>query len=321
MAPDSTQGEVAVVFLSGHFDFQIAGRGSADADIGRRPCSTPMMHSFDPVAIAAAGPTKSKSTMPCGMASPKCGNNRPAGPWTRYSGYDTRPSDLQGVPLAPGVSYTVTANFTTTTATAAGNCTFFVKADGHSSSGGGGTNTDGGNFNEASENNNTASAAVTLAPPPKPDLKISGLTLNGVTMQSDGSWAIGATYTVTNVGSVAATGGWNDMGYLSANGVLDSNSQDNNYYLYAARADLAPGASYTATVGFPSTKTTAPGAYSFFMKTDGHSPGYNGAGTSNTDGGSLVESDETNNAMSVPVTFTHPDLKRTSMSVMGAIVR
>ena len=58
---------------------------------------------------------------------------------SQSNGYVTQ----RAVPLAPGASYTATGNFTTTTTTAPGNYTFFVKADGHSSSIGNGTNTDG----------------------------------------------------------------------------------------------------------------------------------------------------------------------------------
>ena len=78
-----------------------------------------------------------------------------------------------------------------------------------------------------------------------------------ITPRQDGTWSIVATYTVTNVGTATANGGWTDMGFLSSNGVLDVNSQSDNYFLYGA-GSLAPGASYTQTVPFIVKATTAP---------------------------------------------------------------
>jgi YD repeat-containing protein len=220
----------------------------------------------------------------------------------------------RNTPLAPGASYTVTANFTTSTSTAAGSYTFFVKADGHNASTTGGTNTDNGNLIEANDSNNTASAAVTLALT-QPDLTIGPLTLGTIVANQDGSWTIPVTYTVTNNGTVAAPNYWWDVGYLSANGVLDNNAQSTGY-LNSRNTPLAPGASYSITANFTTAAGTAPGNYTFFVKADGHAAW---SGGTNTDSGNLVEADETNNAASITVTLARADLAIGSLTI-GTIV-
>ena len=64
-------------------------------------------------------------------------------------------------PLAAGASYTAGGTYTTTTTTAPGTYTLFVKADGRGSWLGY-TNTDNGYVAEANEGNNTASMTVVL---------------------------------------------------------------------------------------------------------------------------------------------------------------
>ena len=208
------------------------------------------------------------------------------------------PLNSRTTALAPGASYTLTANFTTTTGTALGTYTLFVKADGHNVNYTGGTNTDGGSLVESSETNNIVSASVTLN---RPDLTVSGLTVGTVVANSDGTWTIPVTYTVTNSGTVTAQPGWWDIGYLSANGVLDNSSQSNNNYLNARTTALAPGVSYTVTASFTTTTGTAPGTYTFFVKADGHNVNYTGG--TNTDGGNLAEANEANNTKSASVTL------------------
>ena len=68
---------------------------------------------------------------------------------------------LRSTQLGAGSSYTATTTFTTTTGTAAGTYTLFVKADGHGSTTGG-SNTDSGAVAEGSETNNSASVSVVL---------------------------------------------------------------------------------------------------------------------------------------------------------------
>jgi hypothetical protein len=202
----------------------------------------------------------------------------------------------QGAGLAPGASYTITSSFTTTNTTAPGNYTFFVKTDGHSPIIMGGTNTDGGNLVEASETNNTASATVVLS---RPDLTVSSLIVNTIVANQNGSWTIPVTYTVKNIGNTTAQMQWFDIGYLSSNGVLDNTSQTNGSLALEQGAGLAPGASYMITSSFTTTTATARGTYTFFVKTDGHSPGVMGG--TNTDNGNVVEASESNNTASKSV--------------------
>jgi hypothetical protein len=214
--------------------------------------------------------------------------------------------------LAPGVSYIITANYITSTSTAQGSYTFFVKADGHNTSTGG-TNTDNGNLVEPNETNNITSTTVTLA---KPDLTIGPLIIGTIVANQDGSWTIPVTYTVTNNGTAPAQPNWNDIGYLSSNGVLDNNSQSSGS-LNLRSTVLAAGASYTVTASFTTSTSTAPGNYTFFVKADGHNTG---TGGTNTDNGSLVEGDETNNTASATVALARPDLAIGPLTV-GSIVK
>src|ERR1019366_6015516 len=117
------------------------------------------------------------------------------------------------------------------------------------------------------------------------DVQISGMSLGSPKANAGGSWSIPVTYTVTNIGTVAAPSSWSDIGYLSAHGVLDNNSQSNSY-LHSAGA-LAAGASYTAAGNFTTSTSTTPGAYTFFVKTDGHNASYTGG--TNTDNGNIAE--------------------------------
>jgi uncharacterized protein affecting Mg2+/Co2+ transport len=207
----------------------------------------------------------------------------------------------QGAALAPGASYTVTGGWFNigNSGTVPGTYTVFVKADGHSASLGG-TNTDSGSVTESDETNNAIGASVTLA---RPDLKISGLVIGTITANQDGSWFIPLSYTVTNVGTIAAQPGWNDVAYLSSNGKLDGDSVAQSGAVHNQGAVLAPGASYTVTGGWFNigNSGTVPGTYTVFVKADGHSASLGGT---NTDGGSVTESDETNNAMGVPIVLS-----------------
>ena len=203
--------------------------------------------------------------------------------------------NTQNSVLAAGASYTVNASFTTSTATAAGSYTFFVKADGHNASYTGGTNTDTGNLSESNEANNTASATVVLS---KPDLTVGPLTVGTIVANQNGSWTIPVTYTVKNVGTITAQPGWYDVGYLSTDATLDNTDQSNGYLNYQG-GPLAAGASYTVNASFTTSTSTAAGTYTFFVKADGHNAAYTGG--TNTDTGNLSESNETNNVAAATV--------------------
>ncbi|MFO1324748.1 MAG: CARDB domain-containing protein [Burkholderiales bacterium] len=198
--------------------------------------------------------------------------------------------------LAPGASYTATQTYTTTAATLSGTYTLFVKIDGRGSAVGIGTNTDAGYLAEPNEANNAKSLAVTL--PAKPDLVITGASLNSIVRNANNSKSITVTFTVLNQGGLAAQPYWYDLAYLSSDGVLDN--ADANLSGYAQRsAALAPGASYTVTQTYTTSTTTAAGPYTLFLKADGRGTAI-GTGT-NTDNGRLAEENESNNTTSLGV--------------------
>ena len=215
------------------------------------------------------------------------------------------------VALAAGASYNVNASFTTSTSTAPGSYTFFVKTDGRNSYTGG-TPTNNGVVAEASETNNTASLAVTLS---RPDLSVSGLTSGSVVANTNGSFTIPVSFTVTNVGTMAAQPNWFDVGYLSGDGVLDDADQSNTYLMWRTVA-LGAGASYNVNASFTTSTSTAPGSYTFFVKTDGRNSYTGGTPTNN---GVLSEASETNNTASVAVTLSKPDLSVSGLTV-GSVV-
>jgi hypothetical protein len=143
------------------------------------------------------------------------------------------------------------------------------------------------------------------------------LTVGAIAPNHDGSWTIPVTYTVTNIGATAATPPWNDIGYLSIDAVLDNGDQSNGVLLANTSTTIAAGQSYTRTVSYTTSTTTAIGNYTFFLKTDGSNAG---TGGTNTDNGQLPESNETNNVASATVTLSRPDLSIGPLT-LGTIVK
>jgi hypothetical protein len=227
------------------------------------------------------------------------------------AGYNTH-----SAALVAGASYTSTKTYSTTAGTAAGSYTLFVKADGRGSAVGTGTNTDSGNLVESNEANNTQALALTL--PAKPDLTVSNVSVGAISVSQTGAYSIPVTFTVANLGGLAAPPNWYDLAYLSVDGVLDNADQNLVGKNYVTTA-LAAGASYTATTTFNSPAVTAPGSYTLFVKTDGHGSALP-LGT-NTDTGNLVESNEANNTQALALTLpAKPDLVLSNVSV-GTIVK
>jgi len=216
---------------------------------------------------------------------------------------------LRNTLLAAGASYMQSTTFTTTVATAPGNYTLFVKADGHGPTVGG-INTDNGALAESNEANNIQ--ALTLALPSKPDLAISNVSVGAITISRAGAYNIPVTYTVTNVGGLSAPPNWYDLAYLSADVTLDT--ADQNFGGYTLRnTALAAGASYTQIIAFTTTAATTPGTYTLFVKTDGHGTTVGG---NNTDNGALAESNEANNIQALTLILPNkPDLAISNMSV------
>jgi len=174
-----------------------------------------------------------------------------------------------------------------------------VKTDGHPQAEWpyGGTALDGGNVKEADETNNVGSGSVVLA---IPDLTIGEVSIGAVVVHQNGTFTIPVTYTVTNIGTVAAQPGWSERAYLSVDGVLGVDDQVLGGYHYQGQP-LAAGASYTRTVEYTATSATAPGSYTVFVKTDGHPQAEWPYGGTALDGGNVKEADETNNVGSVGV--------------------
>lgn len=218
--------------------------------------------------------------------------------------------------LAVGSTYTATTTYTAASSSIPGAYTLFFKADGHGPAVGIGSITDNGSVTESVETNNVVAIPATL--PTKPDLKITSATLGTVVVAQDGSYTIPITYTVTNAGGSTAQPQWYDLAYLSTDATLDNS--DVNLGSFANHSpSLASGASYTSTINFTATSSTSPGAYTIFMKTDAHGATV-GVG-SNTDGGNLAESDDTNNAVALPVTLpVRPDLQLSNVTV-GTITK
>ena len=107
------------------------------------------------------------------------------------------------------------------------------------------------------------------------DLTIGPLLIGTILANQDGSWTIPVTFTVKNIGTVAARPSWFDIAYLSTDSALDNADQSSGYLNWQG-SQLAPGASYTINTSFTTTTTTAPGNYTFLVKTDGHSQSVTG---------------------------------------------
>jgi len=225
-------------------------------------------------------------------------------------GFNTRATNL-----AVASSYSVSATFTTSTTTTAGNYTLIVKADG--GAGQAQYSPTGPNFvPESNETNNTQSAAINLPANPKPDLAVSNAIVGAIAVSQSGSYSVPVTYTVTNVGALSAVPSWFDLVYLSSDGVLDDADQNLSGYYWRNTA-LAAGASYTVTTTYTSAAATTPGNYTLFIKADGRGTAV-GFGT-NTDTGAVTEGNETNNVQALPLTLpTKADLVVSNVSV-GAI--
>ncbi len=225
-------------------------------------------------------------------------------------GHNTR-----SINLAAGAGYVVSATFTTNTTTSAGNHTLIVRADGGATTGQYGPT--GANYvPESNETNNTQTIVITLPVDPRPNLSVSNASVGAIGIAQNGAYSVPVTFTVTNTGPVTASPAWYDMAYLSANATLDDADQNLSSYNYRGAA-LDAGASYTVTIPFTTTAVTTSGNYTLFVKADGRGTAM-GSGT-NTDGGFVAESNETNNVQALSITLpAKPDLVA-SGAVIGAI--
>ncbi len=194
--------------------------------------------------------------------------------------------------LAPMASYTVNTTCTTTTSISSGNYTLFVKTDGAASMGNYAAT---GAIAESDETNNVASASVVLPARDLPDLSAGAVSIGAVSVNQDGSYAIPASFAVTNIGQGVASASWTDYCYLSTNGALDSASAVIGSTVRSV--NLSAGAQYTATLSCLVPATVNAGTYTLFVKADGGAASgqYSAAGVvnefneaNNTSSGSLV---------------------------------
>jgi hypothetical protein len=214
--------------------------------------------------------------------------------------------------LAAGGNYTVNTTFTTSTTTTPGIWTLIVKADGGASSSGQYSPTGPNYVDEFNEFNNTQAVAINLPVNPKPDLTVSNLAVGAMTVSQNGSYNIPATFQINNIGSTTANPTWYDRGYLSSDAVLQDPDQILGSY-NTRSASLASAASYTASVTFITSASTAPGNTYLIVKADGG----NGTGQYAPTGGNYVaESDEANNAQALSITLpVKPDFTVSNASV------
>jgi hypothetical protein len=146
---------------------------------------------------------------------------------------------------------------------------------------------------ETNEVNNVASAVVQL----NADLAVSNFAVGTITPKAGGGYNIPVTFTVTNLGTATVKASWYDVGYLSANGVLDDADQMLSGYTTRS-TDLAGGANYPVSMTLTTTTATTAGTYTLFVKTDGKGALVGGA---NTDTGKVTELNAINNLASASV--------------------
>lgn len=144
-----------------------------------------------------------------------------------------------------------------------------------------------------------------------PDLAITSFTPGAPSPNQNGSYAMPFTATIANQGTVGIKGflTWVDRMFLSSNSTLDT--ADVATYTYQRSTDLASGASYSLNFTGSAPIGTAAGSYTAFLKTD-----TTNAGSNYSTGEYYVESNETNNVASGPVTIPGlPDLSISNLAV------
>ena len=186
-------------------------------------------------------------------------------------------------PLAPGASYTVTKAVVTPTGWHGGTYTVFARTDTAAEVG------------EPEAGNGTGGVPITFL---VPDLQVSGLTAGIAADNPNGSFTIPVSYTVTNIGPVAATLAWTDVAALSADGALDAG--DPRFTVHSRTSSLPSGESYTVSANVTTSTTTAPGNYTLFVAADG--------------AGTVAETGEANNVAGVAVTLRIRAVTTTAMS-------
>ena len=139
---------------------------------------------------------------------------------------------------------------------------------------------------ESIESNNVISTPITIT---NPDLTPSLLNGPGIATSQE---PIQVSWTVQNNGGGVATPSWRDGFYLSVDDIFDNNDVYIKYFNISST--VQPGDSYlknSQTITMPSI---IGGDYYLLLRVDYQN--------------SLYESDESNNAISLPITITNPDL-------------
>ena len=151
---------------------------------------------------------------------------------------------------------------------------------------------------ETSYTNNTFSVAIALS---SPDLTVTAINApaSGSTVAVDASIPI--SWTVENIGSVAALDDWYDYVYLSSTPTLGFEPTYLAYYYAGADSPLAAGASYTPSLDVTIPNDAPLGSEYLIVETDV--------------GESQPESNTSNDMLAIPITITAPDLVITSASI------
>ena len=201
-----------------------------------------------------------------------------------------------GFTLAAGGSYTGSASIHVPSV-ASGNYYVLLVIDGY-----------GNRVPESNETNNTLAMPITVG---QADLQVTALT--GVPSQASVQQLLPVSWTVNNAAAFGGASGsyvgcctqtdhgsyqynniWFDRFFLSTDQTLSS---DDAFIAEYARPDgftLAAGTSYTASASIH-VPTVAPGSYYVIVVTDGY-------------GNRVVESNESNNTLAIPVTVGQADL-------------
>ncbi|MBG1265632.1 CARDB domain-containing protein [Nostoc sp. WHI] len=186
----------------------------------------------------------------------------------------------QNPPLAAGGSYTLTQDISLYSGT--GDVYLLFVADG------GGNGNRQGEINEA---NNVFAQAITVT---APDLVVTAINAPIIASLNE---AISVSWTVTNVGTVAASSDWYDSVYISNDQFLDQSDRSLASRFQGENTPLAAGGSYTATQDIYFDYFLGIGdRYLLFVADRQYSDNFQG------------ETDETNNVFAQAITLTAPDL-------------
>jgi len=177
-------------------------------------------------------------------------------------------------PLAAGAAYTINRNITIPNFEPGDWYLLFV-ADRLNQQG------------ETNENNNVRAVPITVT---VPDLKLTAASAPSAATLSG---TISVSWTVANIGTVAAQTHWYDAVYLSTDATWDAYDESLDYKDAGANVPLAPGASYTADLTFQVPEFQTGPCWLIFVVDDNEWQ---------------AESDETNNTFALPITLSAPDL-------------